>query len=120
MTSPKANGFLLAYTEHGSKISLEEWDDWYDTEHMPHLSTIPELLTGDRWVAQDGQKPSTAVTFDAVACSVLQSPAFVTLMQNASEREQRMFRDAETGDRRAYDVYTGPGASKLQIGRAHV
>lgn len=105
MTSPA--GFLLAYWEPGEKVTKEEWDDWYNNEHMPALTTVPGLLSVDRWVAHDGQKPITAVTLDLASCGVLQSPELISLMQNASEREKKLLKDAETVDRRAYEVYAG-------------
>jgi len=39
----------------------EEFNDWYDTEHLPRLAAVPGVLTAQRFMAECGSPPYLAL-----------------------------------------------------------
>src|ERR1043166_6850925 len=48
-----AKGLLLAMMEPPAGFE-EEFQDWYDTEHVPDRMSLPEFETGGRYVCRSG------------------------------------------------------------------
>jgi hypothetical protein len=69
-----ANGVLIAALEF-SGVAEDEFNDWYDTEHIPERQRVPGFLTVERWLGVDDPKQSVA-TYDLANPAVLQSPAY--------------------------------------------
>ena len=52
-------GFLAVFSEPGANVSMEEYQDWYNNDHIPiRLNYIPSFLTGLRYSASDSLRPS--------------------------------------------------------------
>ena len=65
-----AKGVLFAAREF-SKVAEDEFNDWYDTEHIPERQRVPGFLTCQRWIGAENPKHSVA-TYDLESVSVLQ------------------------------------------------
>ena len=67
---------LLVAGFHYPNIAADEFDDWYDTEHIPERMGVKGFLNAQRWVAPDGSKTALA-TYDLESLAVLQQPEYV-------------------------------------------
>ena len=69
-----AKGILIAAMDF-SNVVEDEFNDWYDTEHIPERQRVPGFLVCQRWVGADNPKQSVA-TYDLENVSVLQGPGY--------------------------------------------
>ena len=69
-----AKGVLIAAMDF-SNVAEDEFNDWYDTEHIPERQRVPGFLTCQRWIGAENPKQSVA-TYDLESLSVLQGPAY--------------------------------------------
>lgn len=67
---------LLVAGFHYPDIAADEFDDWYDTEHIPERMGVAGFLNAQRWVATDGARTAMA-TYDLTGLAVLEDPAYV-------------------------------------------
>jgi hypothetical protein len=67
-------GSLIAVLEHGP-VAQDEFDDWYDTEHIPERLDVPGFLRAQRWAAADGS-PVSVVLYDLEDLAVLDGEAY--------------------------------------------
>ena len=74
MDSP-ARGFLMVLTQP-SAVMEDEFNAWYDTEHLPERMTVPGFLTGLRFAAVGGGHPRYLAFYDVERPDVLQSDAY--------------------------------------------
>jgi hypothetical protein len=70
----KSMGLLVAGFNF-SAVSEDEFNDWYDTEHVPERARTPGFINCERWIGADDPKISIA-TYDLETLAVLQSPAY--------------------------------------------
>jgi hypothetical protein len=64
-----AKGALIAAMDF-SNVDAGEFNDWYDTEHIPERQRVPGFLTLQRWIGADNPRQSVA-TYDLEDVSVL-------------------------------------------------
>jgi hypothetical protein len=69
-----ANGLLIAALDF-SGVPEDEFNDWYDSEHLPERQRVPGFLTAERWLGTDAPGQSVA-TYDLADLAVLQGPAY--------------------------------------------
>jgi len=69
-----ANGALIAAMDF-SNVDAGEFNDWYDTEHLPERQRVPGFLTAQRWIGADNPRQSVA-TYDLADLGVLRGPAY--------------------------------------------
>ena len=69
-----AKGILIAAMDY-SDCPQDEFNDWYDTEHIPERLAIKGFLNAQRWLGSDNPKVSLA-TYDLDSVGVLHSPAY--------------------------------------------
>jgi hypothetical protein len=69
-----AKGVLIAAMDF-SNVAEDEFNDWYDTEHIPERQRVPGFLICRRWIGADNPKQSVA-TYDLESASVLQGPDY--------------------------------------------
>ena len=69
-----AKGILIAAMDF-TNVAEDEFNDWYDTEHIPERQRVPGFLTCQRWIGAENPKQSVA-TYDLESLSVLQGPAY--------------------------------------------
>ncbi|KAI0645193.1 hypothetical protein C8Q79DRAFT_912404 [Trametes meyenii] len=99
-----ARGLLFVFGESGPQLPDAEFNDWYDTEHVPLRMAIPAFRNTARWAAIDGKRPHYLATYDLVSCEVLDEPPYSTLADTRSPRETDLMRRVQLLDRRTYDV----------------
>ena len=64
-------GLLVAGFD-SSPVKEDEFNDWYDTEHVPERRAVPGFINCERWVAADNPRISIA-TYDLETIDVLKS-----------------------------------------------
>jgi hypothetical protein len=69
-----AKGALIAAMDF-SNVDAGEFNDWYDTEHVPERQRVPGFLTLQRWIGAENPRLSVA-TYDLENLAVLQSPGY--------------------------------------------
>ena len=69
-----AKGQLIAAFDFAN-VAADEFNDWYDLEHIPERQRVPGFLTLQRWIGAEDPRQSVA-TYDLDGLSVLQSPAY--------------------------------------------
>ena len=72
-----AKGTLIAAMNVG-RAAEDEFQDWYDTEHLPERQRVPGFLVCQRWIGADDHKVSVA-TYDLETVAVLKSPAYLAI-----------------------------------------
>jgi hypothetical protein len=58
-----------------SNVAADEFNDWYDTEHIPERQRVPGFLTLQRWIGAENPLQSVA-TYDLDSLAVLQSAGY--------------------------------------------
>jgi hypothetical protein len=71
----KGQGILLVYTDLIEPKYEEEFNAWYNTEHLPELLAIPGVLDAARYVATKGG-PKYLAAYELASVDVLQAPEF--------------------------------------------
>jgi hypothetical protein len=69
-----AKGILIAAMDY-SDVAADEFDDWYDTEHIPERLRVPGFLNAERWLGAANPKHSLAL-YDLENVAVLQSAPY--------------------------------------------
>jgi hypothetical protein len=69
-----AKGVLIAALDF-SDAAEDEFNDWYDLEHIPERQRVLGFLTCQRWIGADNPKHSVA-TYDLDSLAVLKSPSY--------------------------------------------
>ena len=67
-------GLLLVLADPPPSLE-EEFNDWYDTEHLPERATLPGFETALRFAAVSGG-PAYAALYDLSSVEVLESAAY--------------------------------------------
>ncbi len=69
-----AKGVLIAAMDF-SNVAADEFNDWYDSEHIPERRAVPGFLTLQRWIGAENPKQSVA-TYDLENVEVLRGAAY--------------------------------------------
>ena len=72
-----AKGTLIAAMSIG-RAAEDEFQDWYDTEHLPERQRVPGFLVCERWIGAADRRISVA-TYDLETVGVLKSPAYLAI-----------------------------------------
>lgn len=84
-----AKGLLIAAFDF-SNVSEDEFNAWYDTEHIPERRRVPGFLSCERWIGAEDPKLSVA-TYDLSSLAVLKSPEYLKIAyQNLSPWSKRV------------------------------
>ena len=68
----------------------EEFNAWYDTEHLPERLAIPGFRTARRWIASAAPgEGKYLATYELDSPGVLQSPAYLERFANATPWTRR-------------------------------
>lgn len=82
-------GLLAAGFNYGM-VDESEFNDWYDTEHVPERQRVPGFINCVRWIGVDDPKVSIA-TYDLENHNVLHSAAYEKIARdNLSPWSKRM------------------------------
>lgn len=69
-----AKGLLLVLFD-STPARQDEFDDWYDLEHVPERLAVPGIINARRWISEDNPKHAVAA-YDLEAHAVMESPAY--------------------------------------------
>jgi len=69
-----ANGVLIAAMDF-SNVAEDEFNDWYDLEHIPERERVPGFLKAQRWIGVESPRQSVAL-YDLDNIAVLQSAGY--------------------------------------------
>jgi len=69
-----AKGILIAAMDF-SDVAPDEFDDWYDTEHLPERLAVPGFINAERWLGTTNPKHSVAL-YDLDEVGVLHSAPY--------------------------------------------
>ncbi len=84
-----AKGLLVEDFNYGM-VDAGEFNDWYDTEHLPERQRCKGFINAVRWVAVDDPKVAIA-TYDLESHAVLHSPPYLAIgRENLSPWSKRM------------------------------
>src|SRR3954462_10862890 len=89
-----AMGLLVAGFD-SSGVNADEFNDWYDTEHVPQRRAVPGFLSCERWLGADDPNISIA-TYDLESLAVLTSDAYRAIAgENLSPWSKRVIAKAK-------------------------
>lgn len=77
-------GLLLTLTEPPPAME-EEFNAWYDEEHLPERLAIPGFRSARRWVSER----TYLATYELDSAKVLQSPAYLARFNNQTPWSKR-------------------------------
>ena len=98
-------GFLAVFTEPGELVPLEEYQDWYNNEHIPlRVDHIEAFLAAARYKATDGITPKWLAVYDVADVEDFNKPNYASLRTNRSAREGELVKNMEMLDRRTYQL----------------
>ena len=98
MATQNANGLLAVWTDIAPEAE-REFNDWYNTEHIPQLLGVPGFLSGRRYQAVDGE-PKYLALYDLTDAEVMKSDAFRQVRELPTEWTKKMrplFRNTAIG-----------------------
>src|SRR5438552_16308521 len=72
-----AKGVLIAAMDF-SNVAEDEFNDWYDQEHIPERQRVPGFLRCQRWIGAENPRQSVA-TYDLDSLAVLKSPPYLAI-----------------------------------------
>jgi hypothetical protein len=82
-------GLLVAGFDTSS-VAKDEFNDWYDTEHVPERERIAGFVNCERWIGAENPNVSIA-TYDLQSLSVLKTEAYRAIAgENLSPWSKRM------------------------------
>jgi hypothetical protein len=73
----KPYGLLVAGMNY-TDVAVDEFNAWYDTEHVPERLGVKGFINAERWLGVDDPKNSIA-TYDLESIDVLKSPAYTAI-----------------------------------------
>jgi len=77
------NGFLLVFMNPPTAFE-EEFNAWYDTEHIPERLAVPGFLTGLRYINVSSGAPRFVAMYDLTHFGVLESPEYLRVAYDNS------------------------------------
>ena len=93
-TNPGARQALMMATMEPAIEMDGEFNDWYDSHHLPSRIAVPGFLTGTRLVCIEGW-PRYAVMYDLKGLDVLNTPAYQAIGgKNTAEWSRRLIAKA--------------------------
>lgn len=84
----KGNGIFLVYTDVDPHFE-DEFNAWYNTEHLPELLSLPGVLDAARYVAYKGT-PKYLAVYEIASADALKSAEFQKWRANPSPWSRRI------------------------------
>ncbi|HXH09157.1 MAG TPA: hypothetical protein VNP04_05245 [Alphaproteobacteria bacterium] len=84
----QAHGLLAVWTDIPAAVE-DDFNRWYNEEHMAERLAIPGFLTARRYVSLEGT-PKYIALYDTVDAQVLQSDAYLKVSNNPTPWTQRV------------------------------
>lgn len=118
MSSQLGPGLLVVFAQTGDKCTEQEFNEWYDDEHIPlRTSTLETFHSAARYqaVPLDGSSVTPNPKFVAVYTIsdniIFQQERYTKLRANRSEREAGVVQRLERLDRRIYKQTSTPSVN---------
>lgn len=92
---------LLLVRSKPQKVVEDEFNRWYNEEHVPTRTALPGWLTARRYVSTSDPTDFMAC-YDLADLSVLSDPTYVKARERRSPRERRVMASLHYLDRRVY------------------
>jgi len=102
-----AKGLLLVTMEPPASLE-EEFNDWYDSEHLPQRCGLPGFENGSRWVCISGW-PRWLAIYDLVSTDVLAAAAYQAVSGTNSTPWSRRILPRTIGRQRVVAQQIEPG-----------
>src|SRR5690606_663295 len=88
-----ASGALLFVMMRPPVPLIEEFNEWYDTEHLLDRMSAPGFLSGNRFQSVSGGPPSFLTLYDLESVDVLDTPEYRRLSrENFTPWTRRLMR----------------------------
>lgn len=100
-------GLLLVMMEPPADMEAE-FNDWYDTEHLPQRLALPGFENGSRWVCLSGW-PRWVALYDMASVAALDTPEYLAVSGDRSTPWSRRILPAAIGRRRIVAEQIHPG-----------
>ncbi|PPQ93337.1 hypothetical protein CVT25_014466 [Psilocybe cyanescens] len=97
-------GLLFVIGECGPKVSVDEFNDWYDNEHAPKRLTVPGFSNAVRYKAIDEQTPTWLAMYDLVTSSVPYHAPYKALSSQPSEKDKSIIPRMEFFTRSVWEL----------------
>ena len=108
MTASGQKGLLMATMEPPATLE-EEFQDWYDTEHVPERRNYPGFETANRWVCVDGW-PRWLATYDLESVDAVQTPEYLASNGDKATPWSKRILSRLSGRRRVVATQISPGS----------
>ncbi|TFK65263.1 hypothetical protein BDN72DRAFT_845720 [Pluteus cervinus] len=106
--------FLCVFTEPGTEVTIEEYQDWYDNEHVPlRANHLHSVLTAARYRAIDDQEPGWVAVYDFDDKASFEDESYTRLRANRSPREGDLIKRLKFLDRRTCEQVADSGEVAL-------
>ena len=100
-----APGFLAVLVEPGDQVSLNEFHDWCENEHIPlRLNHLPSFISCARYQSIDDIKPSWFAVYEIDDTKTFNDPSYTVLRETRSQREVDIAGRLGVFDRRPCEV----------------
>ena len=93
--SPENAGGVIISAMNIDPCAEEEFNDWYNTEHMPVLSKLPGMLTARRFKALEG-KPDYIALYHVSDLSIYAKPSWTAVNETAWTKRMRRYQHNRT------------------------
>ena len=107
MSASSHKGLLMATMEPPASME-EEFQDWYDTEHVPERRAYPGFETAHRWVCVDGW-PRWLATYDLASVDAVQTPQNLSTNGDKASPWSKRILSRLSGRRRVVATQISPG-----------
>lgn len=123
------SGLLLVFMEPGPSVSLPEFHEWYDSEHVPlRIHRFPTFRSATRYaVTSTTLSPSSGVVappsmwgafYTISANDVFAQQSYTSLRSERSKREAELFTRLAIVDRRIYRLeYDSDADDRIEVNR---
>ncbi|KAH6909799.1 hypothetical protein BKA70DRAFT_1274840 [Coprinopsis sp. MPI-PUGE-AT-0042] len=99
------SGFLAVFSEPGKDVTIEEFHDWYNNEHIPlRLDHLKSFLSGARYEAADKSEPRWLAMYEIDQFSSFEDPSYTVLREKRSDREAALIKRLGVLDRRTCQI----------------
>lgn len=105
------SGLLLVTMEPPAALE-EEFNDWYDTEHVPQRCGLPGFLGGRRFVCIEGW-PRYLATYDLTSPAAVETPEYAAVSGSRSTPWSRRILPRTSGRQRIVARRIGAGSETL-------
>ncbi len=109
---PAVPGYLSVLSRPNHTLTLDEYHQWYNTEHGPLRMQLGFFRQGHRYRSRGLHPPVWLAAYDVESLSCFADPQYTTLRENRSSREQHLMKHGlDLFDRRIYQTLSSRGQS---------